>query len=201
MALIDCPECSHKISDQSNSCPNCGFVTSKINIPKVESVVKDTKPKKSKKHPDQASFKQVIMVIIGGFLFFYFFIKSDSNEALQAEMKSDIASQSEIQIETTAEEMIEIYESNEVKGDATYKGKVIKIVGIVNSVNSDLSDEAVVMLSSGKDEYSFDNIHASGDEEFHNRAINLTKGNKVTLVCIGNGEVIGSPFLKDCIFS
>ena len=97
--------------------------------------------------------------------------------------------------------MIEIYESNEVKGDATYKGKVIKIVGIVNSVNSDLSDEAVVMLSSGKDEYSFDNIHASGDEEFHNRAINLTKGNKVTLVCIGNGEVIGSPFLKDCIFS
>lgn len=27
MALIDCPECSHRISDQSNSCPSCGFVT------------------------------------------------------------------------------------------------------------------------------------------------------------------------------
>ncbi len=29
MAMIDCPECSHRISDQSNSCPNCGFVTNK----------------------------------------------------------------------------------------------------------------------------------------------------------------------------
>ena len=27
MAMIDCPECLHRISDQSNSCPSCGFVT------------------------------------------------------------------------------------------------------------------------------------------------------------------------------
>ncbi|SHN00885.1 zinc-ribbon domain-containing protein [Chryseobacterium carnipullorum] len=25
MALISCPECQKKISDQSTSCPNCGF--------------------------------------------------------------------------------------------------------------------------------------------------------------------------------
>ncbi len=29
MALIDCPECKHKISDQSTSCPRCGFPTRK----------------------------------------------------------------------------------------------------------------------------------------------------------------------------
>lgn len=30
MALINCPECTHKISDQSVSCTNCGFPTSKM---------------------------------------------------------------------------------------------------------------------------------------------------------------------------
>lgn len=202
MALIDCPECSHKISDQSTSCPSCGFVTSKINKPKVENLVRDPKPKKHNKGYKQASFKQVMIVLIGGFLFFYFFIKSDNNESLQASLaESDTPSQSEIQIETTAEEMIKTYEANEAKGDAIYKDKTIKIVGIVDSISSDFSDKAVVMLSSGKDKYSFNNIHASGDEQFHNQAINLNKGNKITLICTGNGEAIGSPFLKNCVFS
>ena len=32
MAIINCPECTHKISDQSVSCTNCGFPTSKMNF-------------------------------------------------------------------------------------------------------------------------------------------------------------------------
>lgn len=30
MALIDCPECTNSISDQSLSCPSCGLPTSKM---------------------------------------------------------------------------------------------------------------------------------------------------------------------------
>lgn len=30
MALINCPECTHKISDRSASCTNCGLPTSKM---------------------------------------------------------------------------------------------------------------------------------------------------------------------------
>lgn len=29
MALINCPECSHRISDQSAACPNCGLPIAK----------------------------------------------------------------------------------------------------------------------------------------------------------------------------
>lgn len=25
MALINCPECNHQVSDTANTCPNCGF--------------------------------------------------------------------------------------------------------------------------------------------------------------------------------
>jgi uncharacterized membrane protein YvbJ len=24
MALVDCPECGHKVSDQADACPSCG---------------------------------------------------------------------------------------------------------------------------------------------------------------------------------
>ena len=37
MALIDCPECSKRISDQSLSCPNCGFPTDR-NVPPLQQV-------------------------------------------------------------------------------------------------------------------------------------------------------------------
>ena len=30
MAIIDCPECAHKISDQSVACTNCGLPTSQM---------------------------------------------------------------------------------------------------------------------------------------------------------------------------
>jgi len=32
MALINCPECTRKISDRSVSCTNCGFPTSKMSF-------------------------------------------------------------------------------------------------------------------------------------------------------------------------
>ena len=32
MAIIDCPECTHKISDQSVACTNCGLPTSKMSF-------------------------------------------------------------------------------------------------------------------------------------------------------------------------
>ncbi len=33
MALMNCPECSKQISDQAKSCPNCGWVVPKKQIP------------------------------------------------------------------------------------------------------------------------------------------------------------------------
>lgn len=32
MAIVDCPECTHKISDQSVSCTQCGFPTPKTKV-------------------------------------------------------------------------------------------------------------------------------------------------------------------------
>lgn len=36
MALIECIECKNKISDQSTSCPKCGYIRNESNIDKTD---------------------------------------------------------------------------------------------------------------------------------------------------------------------
>ncbi|MGO1251180.1 MAG: hypothetical protein ACTMIW_08500, partial [Psychrobacter sp.] len=38
MALINCPECSKSISDQSTACPSCGFPTPRSTPPPLQQV-------------------------------------------------------------------------------------------------------------------------------------------------------------------
>ena len=49
MALINCPECNHRISDKSASCPNCGLPSSKmmllINCPDCSEPVSNQSPR------------------------------------------------------------------------------------------------------------------------------------------------------------
>lgn len=45
MALIECPECSHRISNQSAYCPKCGFINNKKDSLLKESQVIQTQEK------------------------------------------------------------------------------------------------------------------------------------------------------------
>lgn len=60
MALIKCPECNNKVSDQADSCPKCGYELKKTNTEKVKKVSK-------------GNLKYLIIglvIIVGGYLIF-----------------------------------------------------------------------------------------------------------------------------------
>lgn len=40
MTLIKCNKCGHMVSDNAESCPNCGFAVAQDNIPKQETIFK-----------------------------------------------------------------------------------------------------------------------------------------------------------------
>ena len=81
MALINCPECSKSVSDQSNSCPNCGFPIAKLSpfknvpppLPREEPVDNRSdllvnnhqvrKPKKKTKHSKIPDFFAGLFII------------------------------------------------------------------------------------------------------------------------------------------
>lgn len=110
----------------------------------------------------------------------------------------DMPAQEQVQaIQISARELFRHYEANEVAADRTFKGQLIEISGSVQSIESDFSDGANVQFNVG-DQFGFESVTASGDSDFDNYAATLSKGQKITLRCIGAGEIIGQPFLDKC---
>jgi hypothetical protein len=88
--------------------------------------------------------------------------------------------------------LIKAYKENEVAADQQFKGKRLEVSGVIERVDSDFADEPVIAIGIG----GFDNVLAHGLSK--DVAAKLKKGERITLVCRGNGEVIGSPQLDRC---
>lgn len=112
---------------------------------------------------------------------------------------SDTANATEVQeptIDTTAENIFNAYEKNEVAADQEYKGRNIRVTGTIDSINSGIGDGANVLLQTSN---QFSSVTTSGDDNFTNAAATLSKGQQITMTCVGEGEVIGTPMLGDCV--
>jgi tRNA_anti-like len=227
MALVPCPECKKEISDISKSCPNCGFPMSEYTRNQLNSSTPPPLPPPlpkeyldSKKSLGQMSklTKQdnyskkvfwgslsIIIIFICIITFGKENIPTESGKETQT--KAEPVSESTTAnvepkinyLKTTATKMINTYNSNEVRADNIYKDTYIEVTGIVGSIDSDLSNEAVINLAS-KNEYEFNSVIASGDLDFQKKATNINKGQIITLRCIGGGEVVGNPILNQCTF-
>lgn len=95
-------------------------------------------------------------------------------------------------LEVTATTMFSDYQDNEIAADGKYKGKALLVSGTVDSISSDFMDKPVVQLSAKP----FGFVQASDLPK--DVAASLKKGQKITLACTGNGEVIGFPALSGC---
>ena len=69
MALIKCPECNNKISDQADTCPKCGYELKKTKDVSISKSVKDYK------------IYWIIGLIIGACLLFYVVDKNNNNNS------------------------------------------------------------------------------------------------------------------------
>ena len=102
-------------------------------------------------------------------------------------------------IEVSARQLFNAYKANEVSADRQFKNQELIVSGTVQSIESGINDGAEINFYVG-DEYGIEFVTASGDENFDNNAANLSKGQQISLRCLGAGEVMGFPFLKNCSF-
>lgn len=90
------------------------------------------------------------------------------------------------------------YEKNEVAGDLKYKNKTILVTGTIKSINSGINDEPFLTLEA-------DNPFTATRVQFRNppqklqMIANLRKNEEIKLICIGAGEIVGNPSLRECI--
>lgn len=96
-------------------------------------------------------------------------------------------------VAVTARDLAKAYEENEIAADQRFKGKPIAVSGTVSGIDSDMMDKPVIRLAGQNDFMSVNASGLAGDV-----AAGLKKGQKVTLVCTGAGEVIGMPQLEEC---
>lgn len=102
------------------------------------------------------------------------------------------------EVTVTSAVLYKAYKENEVAADQKYKGKLIEISGKVTGVdNGTFDNEIIVKLSDGEYDWSGPWCYMKPSE--HDKVVNYTKGQQVTLIGKGDSATIGSPILKDCL--
>lgn len=118
------------------------------------------------------------------------------NDDVIASLNGDSSTVKTDYISLSAKELQQSYASNEARGDKNYKGKNIIITGIVESIDSRFGDIPVIRLKTGE---MFSNVMVNLAKKYRDIAVDVDKNQKVTLACIGDGIIIGSPTLKECM--
>jgi hypothetical protein len=94
------------------------------------------------------------------------------------------------------ESLLSSYKDNEIAADASFKGKQIRVTGIVGDVKKDILDNPYVIVGTGKD-FEIPTVQCSLSTKGVDRAATLHKGDSVTM----RGTVSGLMFnvqLKNC---
>lgn len=171
MALITCKECQHKVSDSAEKCPSCG-----AKVPQKTS-----------------AFTWVVVAVIAFWVISS--VTGSRNKEVSAGNDSEVSAAPESMIAVKGSEIAAAYDQNEARADAIFKGKVIKLTGIIAGIDKDVVDNTVIQIR-GLNE--FQHVHATLAEGEAKKALNLRKGQKIVMKCIGGGEIIGSPMLDKC---
>jgi len=101
-------------------------------------------------------------------------------------------------IEVSANELLSAYNDNEVGANAKYKGKVLLVSATIDSIAAGFNDDPYLVLKAGG-QFEFNKPQAHLAKSEHDKAVELKKGQKITLKCIGNSELAGTPMLAKCV--
>ena len=118
---------------------------------------------------------------------------SNSNKSIPPPKGSEITAPS---IKISAVQLSQEYNDNQVSADQSYKGKLIEVSGIIDSIGKDILDEPYVTLKGI--ETSFFGIQCMFNKSKEDKLANLVKGQTITLTGKVSGELIGNVIVRDC---
>lgn len=96
----------------------------------------------------------------------------------------------------TAAIIAKAYDENTVAADQQFKGKKFKVFGTVIEISTDFMGNPYITLSGGVNEFMEPQF--SFEESQAPQLASLKKGSKVTLVCVGRGDIAKTPMSGSC---
>ena len=179
--MVKCKVCGKEIS-KGAKCPNCG---------------KDSRCFVSRHKVLTVVAGLVIIGALGSVTGGNSNNKISDSKQISVSNEVEDKKQMEPELNISATELINAYKENEVKADKMYKGKIVEVNGIVDGIDSGISDEAIIRLSDG-DEFSIYTVSCYIDDENQDKACELKKEQNVTIIGIASGEIAGTPCIKEC---
>lgn len=147
---------------------------------------------------------KVLWVVLAALVAIIIFSSGDKGAAPQAadgEKPQEAAAikqdQDAPQFTATARELAKLYEENTVAADNKFKDKRFEISGTVTNISTDFTGSAVIELSGGVNQFM--EPHAELADSDKQKAASLKKGQKISLICTGAGDIGKTPMLDDCI--
>jgi hypothetical protein len=150
----------------------------------------------------------IVVGIISFLVIYFLFLKNDKNdssavkseELTKTENKAAEQKENVPTLSVTSTDLYQAYEANEVSADNTYKGKKLEITGKVISIQKNPIDEneIIVKLNGLKDnEYEIMGVSCHFDGSNTNETAKLSKGEKITIIGLCDGSLMGVK-LKEC---
>jgi len=100
-------------------------------------------------------------------------------------------------IEVTASELCSTYKAGELEADAKYKGKIIKVTGVVDSIGEDTLHNPYIRLTSGGKHQAW-GVRCAFNKKYEPELAQLTIGQTVTVQGKCDGRLI-NVIMKDCL--
>ena len=95
-----------------------------------------------------------------------------------------------------ASQLINEYSNNQYKYEKTYNNQVINIKTVASGVKTDLSGDPFV-VANGKNQFEYVSLELKNKDD----AMNINKGSKLDLICVGTKNNVMFPILKNCVKS
>jgi hypothetical protein len=98
-------------------------------------------------------------------------------------------------LDIDARKLAAAYEENEVAADDKYKGRSLRVAGTVQAISKDFMGDVYVQLAS-QNEFMPTNAYVEKSQRA--AAAGLKKGQRITVLCTGDGLIVASPILRAC---
>lgn len=101
-------------------------------------------------------------------------------------------------LDVSPADLLDAYETNEVKADALYDGKTVRLSGTVESIGKDIMDDVYITFAGEEFSLSSVQCYFSNDAQIQ-QVMELQEGDSVTVVGVCDGYFVNVS-VKNCAF-
>jgi hypothetical protein len=95
--------------------------------------------------------------------------------------------------------LFEAYSSNEAAADDEYKGKILEVTGVIDSVGKGLFDKIYIALKENNTQFTLGAVRCNVTEDAEDDAKKLSKGQRVTIRGKCDGQAGPIVKIEDCV--